>query len=390
MKDDVLAKCTRRMTKLVVSDRLLEDTVLEARRRKPILVAVLLISTCSAAMMSIGLGILYAYTGAILHLAATLMALFALLGYAGTLWYFIQRQQWMPATHLYGATLTFSTVMPCVITGGILLSPYLPLVLVVPTFLFLMAGRKYGIYWSLVAAGCVGLLFMLETAGVDFPQAISDDLLMTFSFTTWLMTLMLLVIALVSYEMNFERLTEEISAERTQFAYAAMHDSLTGLSNRTLFYARARESVQYALSHDHKAALIFIDLNDFKLVNDGLGHEAGDTVLNTIADRLQKCVRSVDTVARLGGDEFALVLYGVTDTEMVNTVVKKLASVLSEPLVVGDNILRTSGSFGVAIAPDQGTEVEHLLRVADQAMYSAKALRKNSRTDDRSAALKLA
>lgn len=380
MTDDVLVKCARRMKEIVVSDRLLKDSVLEARRRKPILIAVLLISVCSAAMMAIGLGVLYASTGATLHLAATLMAVFALLGYAGTLWYFMQRQQWMPATHLYGATLTFSTVMPCVITGGILLSPYLPLVLVVPIFLFLMAGRKYGMYWSLVVAGCVGLLFMLETAGVNFPQAISGDLLATSRFTTWLMTLVLLVIGLVSYEMNFERLTDEISAERTHFAYAAMHDSLTGLSNRTLFYARAREAVQYALSHDHKAALIFIDLNDFKQVNDGLGHEAGDTVLNTIADRLQACVRSVDTVARLGGDEFALVLYAVTDTAMVNMVVEKLSSVLNEPLVVGDNILRTSGSFGVAISPDQGTEVEHLLRVADQAMYGAKERLKQPRT----------
>ncbi len=194
------------------------------------------------------------------------------------------------------------------------------------------------------------------------------------------MTLMLLTIGLVSYEMNFEQLTEQISAERSQFAYEAMHDSLTGLSNRKLFYVRARDAVQYALAQGHRTALIFIDLNDFKLVNDGLGHEAGDTVLNTIANRLRECVRSMDTVARLGGDEFAIVLYGITHTETVTMMLEKLSSVLSKPLVVGDNILSTSGSFGVAIAPDQGTDVEHLLHVADQAMYRAKDLRKSLRS----------
>ncbi|GAB5452424.1 MAG: hypothetical protein Hals2KO_27520 [Halioglobus sp.] len=375
---EVLKKGMESLSRAVVSDRLLEDSFAEARRRTPILVGMLSISAASALMITFALGVIYWRTDNSLFLIGTLIATITMLGYVGTLWYFRRSMAWLPASHLYALTTTFSTVAPCMITGGLFSSPYLPLVLIVPAFLFLIAGRRWGTCWSVIVALCVGAMYFMEWQGFTFPQAIPADMMAQFRFMAWLMTLMLLVLGLVSYEVNFENLTERISAERSQFAHDAMHDPLTGLSNRKLFYQRAREAVEYALHHDHKAALIFIDLNDFKRVNDSFGHEVGDEVLNEIAHRLRANVRSMDTVSRLGGDEFAVVMHGINHTDATEAMLEKLSFAIRKPLAMRDTILNISGSFGVAIAPDEGIRVEDLLHTADQAMYEAKQLRKDS------------
>ncbi|MFT4519416.1 MAG: diguanylate cyclase (GGDEF)-like protein [Halioglobus sp.] len=376
MLTTVAIPAVSRLMQLFISDRLLQDSLVDSRQRAPILVAMLAISSVSALSLTVMLSQLYFSSGSQLFMLATLMAGITLLGYLGTLWYFKQKQALLSAVNLYATTTTFSTLAPCMITGGLSSSPYFPLVLVVPTFIFLIAGRKYGFYWSLIAASCVLAIYLLELNGVVFPQIIPEANMAFFSLSVWLMALMLLVFGLISYEVSFEGLTNRIIAERTQFAHEAMHDPLTGLSNRKLFYARAEEAVNFAHSNEHKAAVIFIDLDDFKSVNDGHGHEAGDEVLNAVAQRLVENVRSVDTVARLGGDEFAVVLHGIERVELANTVVEKLRLALEEPLQVGEITLSTSGSMGVAISPDEGLDIDSLVKKADEAMYREKAIRK--------------
>lgn len=375
MYKSLLKKLFESLNEAFISDRLLQDTLNDSRQRALVLVGVLAVSAVSGLFMTIGLGALYAFSGESLYLLATLIAALTVAGYLGTLWYFKQRQTLLPAANLYGITTTFSTVMPCVITGGIAASPYLTVVLVVPIFLFLIAGRLYGVYWSLVVVSCVVVLLTLESLGLVFPQIIPDAQMAVFSFMTWFMTLSLLVLGLVSYEGDFETLTNRILEERRLFAHDAMHDPLTGLSNRKMFFSRAKEAVDHALSREYKAAVIFVDLDDFKLINDGFGHDIGDDILNAVAKRLQANVRSVDTVARLGGDEFAIVLHGIERTEVAEFMVEKLRSSLQEPFKIGEHSLTASGSIGVAVAPDQGRDVNHLLKKADEAMYRAKEFR---------------
>jgi diguanylate cyclase (GGDEF)-like protein len=364
-----------RLYSIYVTDRLLQGSLNDAPQRAKILVAVLAIHALSGICWTLMLGITWLVNDDPLFFAATIIGLITIAGYLGTLWYFKLQQSLLSAANFFALTTTFSTVMPVTISGGVTASPYLALVLVVPIFLFLIAGRRYGIYWSLVAVACVATLLALESTGVTFPQILSDSARATFTFTAWVTTLTLIVLGLVAYEGNFERLTERISAERGHFAHEAMHDPLTGLSNRKRFFSRANEALDEALARKHKAAVIFVDLDDFKSINDNFGHTVGDEVLNAVARRLQSSVRSVDTVARLGGDEFAIVLHGIERADTTEFMVGKLRDVLEEPLIVGGHTVAVTGSIGVAIAPDQGVEIDRLLRMADEAMYRAKGLR---------------
>ena len=363
------------LNRIFISDRLLEDTLSDSRQRALVLVGVLAVSAFSGAFMMVGLVALYAFSGEPLYLVAILIAALTVAGYLGTLWFFQRKQTLLTAAYLYGVTTTFSTVLPCVITGGISASPYLTVVLVVPLFLFLIAGRNHGMYWSLIVVACVAVLLAMESFGIVFPQIIPDNKLAIFSFTTWCMTLALLVLGLVSYEGDFESLTKRILEERRLYAHEAMHDSLTGLSNRKMFFSRANEAVEYALKREYKAAVIYLDLDDFKLINDGFGHDTGDDVLNAVAKRLQANVRAVDTVARLGGDEFAIVLHGIERADIAEYMVEKLRSALQLPFRIGQHSLTASGSIGYALAPDHGLDVNDLLKKADEAMYRAKQFR---------------
>jgi len=375
MYRQLVEKLFKSLNRVFISDRLLEDTMNDSRQRALVLVAVLAVSAVSGALMMIGVMVLYAFSRDPLYLVATLLAALTVAGYMGTLWFFQRRQTLLTAANLYGVTTTFSTVVPCMITGGISSSPYLTVVLVVPLFLFLIAGRNQGVYWSLIVVACVLVILVLEYFGVVFPQIIPHSKLAIFSFATWFMTLALMVLGLTSYEGDFESLTRRILEERRLYAHEALHDPLTGLSNRKMFFSRATEAVDYALTREYKAAVVYLDLDDFKQINDGFGHDVGDDVLNAVAKRLQANVRSVDTVARLGGDEFAIVLHGIERAEVAEYMVDKLRAALQLPFRIGQLSLIASGSIGYALAPDHGRDVNELLKRADEAMYRAKEVR---------------
>jgi diguanylate cyclase (GGDEF)-like protein len=361
-----------RLNRIFVSDSLSKDSEDRARQRSVVLVGVLLISTLSGISMTVALTMMFSQTGKTLHLEAALIAGFTVAGYLGTLWYFLRRQAVISAANLYALTTTFSTIFPIMITGGIADSPYLTLVLIVPIFMALIAGRPYGMYWTVITMACVGLLLKLEHSGVQFPQILPDAWIAYFNAVTWLTTLGLLVISILAYESDYEKLNKQIIVERSHFAHESLHDALTGLSNRKLFFIRARESVDYALSHGNKTAIIYIDLDCFKSINDSLGHDMGDAVLIAVAQRLKANVRSIDTVSRLGGDEFAIVLHGIEHVDVAEAIMRKLQLALREPLNLGKVSLIANGSMGVSVAPDDGDDSDLLLRLADTAMYQAK------------------
>ena len=155
--------------------------------------------------------------------------------------------------------------------------------------------------------------------------------------------------------------------------FMANHDSLTGLANRALFNDRLAQAALHARRYDRWLTVAFVDLDDFKSVNDTLGHEAGDQLLKIVADRIVHCVRGTDTVARLGGDEFVVLLTDLPkNLEAVSTVLDKIRAAIAQPAGLGGRSLKITSSIGAANYPDDGTDIAALLAVADAAMYGAK------------------
>jgi diguanylate cyclase (GGDEF)-like protein/PAS domain S-box-containing protein len=152
----------------------------------------------------------------------------------------------------------------------------------------------------------------------------------------------------------------------------AHYDALTGLPNRALLADRMQIAIAHAARYSNKLALLFVDLDRFKLVNDSLGHGIGDKLLKAVAERMQAGVRHTDTVSRLGGDEFVVLLSQVKATEDAARIARKLIEALSKPYIIEENKLRLSASIGISIYPDNGSEADTLLRNADASMYSAK------------------
>ncbi|MGY1804094.1 putative bifunctional diguanylate cyclase/phosphodiesterase [Blastococcus sp. SYSU D00922] len=166
-------------------------------------------------------------------------------------------------------------------------------------------------------------------------------------------------------------ITERKRAEQT-LAHQAFHDGLTGLANRALFTERVDQALRHNTRHDEAAAVVFIDLDGFKGVNDTLGHEAGDVLLQKVADRLTAAVREGDTLARLGGDEFAILVEQVGDPAEATATGERVLAALQEPVRIGHNVISVSGSVGVAVS-EQAATSDSLVRDADIAMYAAKA-----------------
>ncbi|MDX1621839.1 MAG: EAL domain-containing protein [Nitriliruptorales bacterium] len=160
--------------------------------------------------------------------------------------------------------------------------------------------------------------------------------------------------------------------ERATGEYRAQHDDLTGLPNRVLFHDRLEVALAQARRQSDRVAVMFVDLDRFKRINDSLGHDVGDEVLRGIATRLKKGLREEDTVARLGGDEFAVLLHSVSPSD-VRVVGDKLLRVLDEPVAVGERLLPIGASIGVAMFPQDGQNADSLLKNADIAMYRAKS-----------------
>ncbi len=166
--------------------------------------------------------------------------------------------------------------------------------------------------------------------------------------------------------------------QQSRLNYMAFHDSLTSLPNRSLFYDRIFHGLARARRANSKVALMLLDIDRFKIVNDSLGHDAGDILLKAIATRLIEGVRDMDTVARLGGDEFVVVLEGIHDVDDVIFVANKLLATLARPLEISGHDISATVSIGVSMFPEDGADTDELLKNADIAMYKAKEAGKNN------------
>ena len=184
---------------------------------------------------------------------------------------------------------------------------------------------------------------------------------------------------LIKGQINSQALTRAIryAIERhrvhEQVTYQAHYDQLTGLANRGLFYERLHYSLARCHRNDTAIALLFLDLDHFKAINDTFGHEYGDTLLKTVASRLKKCIREVDTGVRMGGDEFAILLDEISSVEDVGTIAQRTLDLIAQPIVTQDRELHVTGSLGVTIYPWDCANAHDLLKHSDAAMYRAKA-----------------
>jgi diguanylate cyclase (GGDEF)-like protein/PAS domain S-box-containing protein len=181
----------------------------------------------------------------------------------------------------------------------------------------------------------------------------------------------------VRYVSVFSDITETWRKDE-RIRHLAFHDELTGLPNRSVLTDQLSEMIAVGEREAHRLAVMFIDLDGFKAVNDRLGHEAGDSLLKTVAQRLLGLVRSTDLVARVGGDEFVAVLRNIRSEEPVARIACSMIEAINEPLHFRGQTARVGVSVGIAIYPSHGTTAADLLRDADAAMYVAKASGKNT------------
>jgi diguanylate cyclase (GGDEF)-like protein len=172
-------------------------------------------------------------------------------------------------------------------------------------------------------------------------------------------------------------ITERKRAEQ-QLAYIATHDALTGLPNRVLFNDRLTLALAQALRRQQKLAVLLLDLDRFKDINDTLGHSVGDQLLRVTSKRLKTLLRKSDTLARMGGDEFLFLVPEIDRTDSATEVARKILESFREPFLVEEHELRTTASIGLTIFPDDGENADTLLKNADIAMYSAKQKGRNN------------
>ncbi len=172
---------------------------------------------------------------------------------------------------------------------------------------------------------------------------------------------------------GFNFLLGKLRDSEARMAHMAYHDAMTGLPNRIMFDDRLSQAIAQAERRGSIFAIIYIDLDRFKPVNDRLGHDAGDAALSSVAQRLLAEVRKGDTVARIGGDEFAIILLDLSrDRNDADHIKEKIRAAIAQPILYGDQVFEIGASLGIAFFPQDGDQAETLLCAADRAMYRDK------------------
>lgn len=259
----------------------------------------------------------------------------------------------------------------CLFLGGTQ-SPTYHLMIIVPAMAGLVGSIAASLTWSgLVLAFWLAVL-LVERSGFTFLQIIAPEnhnLAMMLSYSA--LAIALVSIIIIYAEMN-KALRRSLQVSNEELRHLSTHDQLTRLPNRRFYDERFNLALKRAADHDTLVALLFLDLNNFKSINDTYGHGAGDRLLTTVAQRIENTLRETDLVARLGGDEFAAVLDDVKSPEEVTRIAHKLSQAIEQPFSVRQHQLNFSASIGVAIFPLDGRQQHELEEKADKAMYLAK------------------
>ena len=181
-------------------------------------------------------------------------------------------------------------------------------------------------------------------------------------------------------QQSTHNLLQEIQRQQEQIVHLANHDQLTGLPLMRLARDRLEVASSHAIRYNKKVAILFIDLDGFKKINDTYGHESGDYVLQQTAQRIRQAIRAEDTIARIGGDEFLAILGDVSESQSIANIAGKIILELSQPIVQGNKSMSVGASVGISLFPDDASDLDTLKRLADEAMYKVKKIGKNNLT----------
>jgi diguanylate cyclase (GGDEF)-like protein len=346
----------------------------ELRNRGRVVSAVLLLNTLISATLFLGFVALTPWDGPSREVTLLLTGL-SLVFYSACLILFRLSGAILICGNLFAACAYLLMLAANVVSGGFSQSPATVLMLVVPVYAYMLADLRSGTLWSVIASVTVIGLYVAERHGIHIPQMLTPGLLPLASLMTWVAVLVVIVSSLLVYGHLGSYHEQVLYSERNRLDYMAHHDALTELPNRSYFMGRLARSLARARRRDENSALLYIDLDGFKPINDVHGHGIGDIVLRILAARLREVIRENDTVARIGGDEFAVILEDVRDREFAASVAQKLLQKLCMPVAVGMHSFAVSGSVGIVMFPEQGNNVAQLCEYADKAMYRAKAKR---------------
>jgi diguanylate cyclase (GGDEF)-like protein len=267
--------------------------------------------------------------------------------------------------------LAFTVVQGCtLINGGIIKSPAMDLVVVPVLMAFCLSGRRAGLQWAAATVAFhIGVAIVLSL-GIDFALVHKEELFQE-TFGAWIIAFVGILLIVYIFEWINLRLQKERERQYNELEFLASHDALTGLASRRKFHEALSHALERLRQTRESVAVIYLDLDGFKPVNDTLGHAVGDIVLQTVARRIGRNLRSSDIVARLGGDEFGIVLQGVSTVDDAAQIATKIGEEIARP-IRGLERFPVSGSIGIAMAPQHSEDGDTLVRMADQAMFRAK------------------
>ena len=319
----------------------------------------------------------------VIFLAQVYAILFSGQSTSGTVWtlgFTLPLQLWlMSAVILFRMTqrfksavnsslaLMFLTVAGVIaFLGGPLGSVSVSMLFAPPIFAFVLLGLKAGLIWAVAVYVVVMAGGVMELLGVEFPDIEETPNLQVGELIHLNVAYITVMVMIVLYELSNRRYRQEL-------VRIAQRDDLTRLPNRTAFYRYIGDAIAYFEARQIPFALAYIDLNNFKPVNDEHGHAAGDKALRVFAERLGKVIRSQDQLCRLAGDEFAILLNDCADERLARLVVERLRRQMEKPILLDNgHAITLSASIGLAYYPRDATTLEALLHVADERMYRHK------------------
>jgi diguanylate cyclase (GGDEF)-like protein len=225
---------------------------------------------------------------------------------------------------------------------------------------FVFKGRT-----TAVTVFIISLISIILISKLHYHYTLSDTFLGLLPFIA-------VIFFLYIFDKQNEDLKSMIKQQRTRYKYLSQHDPLTGVPNRAFFFNKLKKLLHSIKENKQKIAILFVDLDNFKQINDSLGHQAGDIILKEVACRIQKVLDHTGAITRYGGDEFAIVIDQVKEISTLKEYVEKISHTISLPIYVGQTPIYITLSIGATISPDDGTEELTLLTNADKAMYYAK------------------
>ncbi|HRG50857.1 MAG TPA: diguanylate cyclase, partial [Pseudomonadales bacterium] len=302
------------------------------RTRAYILVGIVLLNLCVCALMAVML--LTTSLSALGMRAGIGVVVVSATIYLIALGVFNRRHSLVEAGNIAVFAIYIAVLVGILITGGYGHSPFMALWIVVPVFVFPMAGARSGIVWTVIVFLTINCLMLAKKWGFTAWQLSDSATLQLLENALPIVLCFMVVSALVIYERVNLTLYRWLEEERIRFAFKASHDSLTDLPNREEFYTRLDTALREAAQKKAQFALVYVDLDNFKPINDQFGHFAGDKVLKVTAQRLREVLRNTDLASRIGGDEFALILHGIQKRSDIDLAMNKMLYTLAIPIDV--------------------------------------------------------